>query len=228
MRSTNKISLMVEGNIGAGKSTFLKMLQSYLDICPVFEPNQRWQNIDGENLLDKFYKDTTRWAYTFQSYAFVSRVMEYDLAAEQTTKSVLISERSVFSDRYCFAENSFEMGVMDHLEWQLYKEWFSWLVYRYVTMPTGFIYLQTDPKICYDRMHIRSRSEEAAVSLSYLDLLHQKHERWLIDKEGVDPQIKDVPVLVLHCNEDFEHNVDEQKKHVQKIVEFYKIQSVVK
>ena len=228
MRSTNKISLMVEGNIGAGKSTFLKMLQSYLDICPVFEPNQRWQNVGGENLLDKFYKDTNRWAYTFQSYAFVSRVMEYDLAAESTTKSVLISERSVFSDRYCFAENSFEMGVMDHLEWQLYKEWFNWLVYRYVTLPTGFIYLKTDPVVCFDRMHIRSRSEEAAVSLNYLELLYQKHEKWFIDKEGVGSQIKDIPVLVLQCNEDFEHNIDEQMRHVQKIVEFYNIQSVLK
>ena len=209
MNSEGKISLIVEGNIGAGKSTFLKILQSHLDVHPVFEPHQRWQNIEGENLLDKFYKDTNRWAYTFQTYAFVSRAVEHDQNLEKSEKNTLVLERSVFSDRYCFAKNSFEMGVMNKLEWQLYKEWFSWLVYRYITMPTGFIYLQTDPKICYERMRKRSRFEESAVSLDYLTMLHEKHESWLVTKEGVDEEIKKLPVLVLQCDNDFEHNIDE-------------------
>jgi deoxyadenosine/deoxycytidine kinase len=227
MNNEGKISLIVEGNIGAGKSTFLKILQSYLDIHPVFEPHQRWQDIEGENLLDKFYKDTNRWAYTFQTYAFVSRAVEHDENLEKSEKNTLVLERSVYSDRYCFAKNSFEMGVMSKLEWQLYKEWFSWLVYRYITKPTGFIYLQTDPKVCYERMRKRSRFEESAVSLDYLTMLHEKHESWLIDKDGVDEAIKNTPVLVLQCDKDFEHNIDEQQKHVNKIIDFYKIQSAI-
>lgn len=228
MNTHGKTSLVVEGNIGAGKSTFLKMLNSYLDIEPVYEPHQKWQNVEGENLLDKFYKDTKRWAYTFQTYAFVSRVMEHDHYIKNSAKSNLILERSVFSDRYCFAKNSFQMGVMDHLEWELYKEWFSWLVYQYTTLPTGFIYLQTSPQVCYDRMRVRSRSEEATVSLDYLNMLHEKHENWLVKKEGIDEKIKQIPVLVLQCDADFEHNVLEQQKHVQKIVEFFKIQAALK
>ena len=228
MNTNSKISLVVEGNIGAGKSTFLKLLNTYLDIYPVFEPHQKWQNIDGENLLDKFYKDTKRWAYTFQTYAFVSRAVEHDLSMKKSTKSVLVLERSVFSDRYCFAKNSFQMGVMDNLEWQLYKEWFAWLVYQYTTLPTGFIYLQTNPMICYERMRLRSRSEEATVSLEYLNMLHEKHENWLVKKEGIDEKIKKLPVLVLQCDEDFEHNIGEQLRHIQKIVSFFKIQSAIK
>ena len=49
-----------------------------------------------------FYKDSERWAYTFQTYAFLSRMksqMRHDLAA---TKAVTIFERSVISDRVCF------------------------------------------------------------------------------------------------------------------------------
>ncbi len=219
MNTNGKISLVVEGNIGAGKSTFLKLLNSYLDVQPVFEPHQKWQNVDGENLLDKFYKDTKRWAYTFQTYAFISRVMEHDYYLKNSANQILILERSVFSDRYCFAKNSFEMGVMNDLEWQLYKEWFAWLVYQYTTLPTGFIYLQTSPQVCYDRMRVRSRSEEATVSLDYLKMLHVKHENWLVNKTGVDEIIKQIPVLVLQCDEDFEHNIGEQIKHVQKIAD---------
>ena len=227
MNDNRKVSLVVEGNIGAGKSTFLKILHSHLDVHPVFEPHQRWQDIEGENLLDKFYSDTSRWAYTFQTYAFVSRAVEHAQNIRNTEKDILVLERSVFSDRYCFAKNGFEMGVMNNLEWQLYKEWFSWLVYDYITLPTGFIYLKTDPKVSYERMRRRSRHEEASVSLEYLNMLHDKHESWLINKDGVDEKIKDIPVLVLHCDEDFEHNVEEQLKHVQKITEFYKLNSAI-
>jgi len=228
MNTRDKISLVVEGNIGAGKSTFLKLLHSYLNIEPVFEPHQKWQNVGGENLLDKFYTDTKRWAYTFQTYAFVSRVMEHDHYIKTSKNPVLVLERSVFSDRYCFAKNSFEMGVMSSLEWQLYKEWFAWLVYQYTTLPTGFIYLQTNPQICYDRMKIRSRSEESAVSLDYLTMLHTKHENWLVKKEGIDENIRKIPVLVLQCDEDFEHNISEQIKHIQRIVDFFKIPAAVR
>ena len=50
-------SFIVEGNIGAGKSTFLKIIQKHLDVQVVFEPHEKWQKvIDGQNLLDKFYK----------------------------------------------------------------------------------------------------------------------------------------------------------------------------
>ena len=70
-----KKMLVVEGNIGAGKSTFLSILQRKLPVDVVFEPTNKWQQVgeDG-NLLDLFYKDTLRWAYTFQSYAFISRI----------------------------------------------------------------------------------------------------------------------------------------------------------
>lgn len=228
MIKDNKKSLVIEGNVGAGKSTFLKLLSSHLDIHPVFEPHQRWQDVEGENLLDKFYKETKRWSYTFQSYAFVSRAVEHDAHIKKSEKPVLVLERSVFSDRYCFAKNLFEMGMMNELEWQLYQEWFSWLVYQYVTLPTGFIYLQTDPNICYERMRRRSRSEEGAVSLDYLNMLHGKHEDWLVNKLAIDDKVKQLPVLVLQCDADFEHNIGEQLKHVEKIVDFFGIQSTLK
>ena len=99
---------IVEGNIGAGKSTFLKMLKQYLNVQIVLEPHEKWQNIgDGHNLLDQFYNDPKRWAYTFQSYAFVSRVVAQQEHAKVNPFSMQILERSVFSDRYCFARNCY-------------------------------------------------------------------------------------------------------------------------
>lgn len=216
-------SLIVEGNIGAGKSTLLRILQEHLDIQPVFEPHEKWQHIGGseDNLLEKFYKDTSRWAYTFQSYAFVTRVREQEELIQKYPDAVHVVERSVYSDRYCFAKNCFQMGTMSSLEWQLYKEWFEWLVENYTTKPSGFIYLQTDPQVCYKRLLKRNRSEEASVPLDYLIALHKKHEAWLLDKKDVAPYLKDVPVLVLEVNKEFEQDTQEQQQHIAKIVDFF-------
>ena len=221
----NKV-FVLEGNIGAGKSTFLRILKERLDVDVVFEPTDRWQSVgSGGNLLDLFYKDTKRWAYTFQSYAFITRVeaqLKNYIKNMQSGRGHVpqVLERSVYCDRYCFAKNCYESGTLSALEWQIYKEWFSWLVEGYTRKPDGFIYLQTTPKVCMQRLTKRDRSEEASIPLEYLELLHDKHEDWLINKKEVSDSILNVPVLVLNCDKDFESDLVEQNKHVEKVQSF--------
>jgi deoxyadenosine/deoxycytidine kinase len=212
---------ILEGNIGAGKSTFLKIIGDNLDVQIVFEPHEAWQKVGGEeNLLEKFYNDTPRWAYTFQSYAFVTRIMAQEAHALTNTTGIQVLERSVFSDRYCFAKNCFELGLMNALEWKLYQEWFEWLVDNYTIKPDGFIYMQTSPEVCHDRLLKRSRHEEVGVSFDYLKRLHDKHESWLVKKEGVAAYLKETPVLVLQCDKEFEADRQEQLKHIEDIRQF--------
>lgn len=220
MQSDKKIFIL-EGNIGAGKSTFLSLIKSMLPVQIVPEPVEKWQNSGvGENILEKFYNDTQRWAYTFQSYAFITRVMEQQEAALKSAFPWQILERSVYSDRYCFAKNCYEMGTISALEWSLYQEWFEWLTSAYVPKPHGFIYLKTDPTTCYNRLTKRARSEEVSVSLDYLTRLHEKHEAWLINKESITPSLRNVPVLVLDCSVDFEQDAAHMEKFKEKILAF--------
>jgi len=210
---------VVEGNIGAGKSTFLHLVQYYLNAQLVFEPHYKWQDVAGENLLDYFYKDMSRWAYTFQSLAFITRIQEQEEHARHNTQPAQIIERSVFSDRYCFARNCYEMGLMTSLEWNLYCNWFDWLVAQHMHLPSGVIYLRTSPQVCYDRLCKRDRKEEAGISYDYLQLLHDKHEAWLIRKENVAHGMADMPVLTLPCDEDFEHDIEQQKRCMQYVAQ---------
>jgi deoxyadenosine/deoxycytidine kinase len=212
---------IVEGNIGSGKSTFLRIMNKLLKIPVLFEPLERWQSIDGKyNILQKFYEDMPRWAYTFQSYAFVSRIVAQQEYSKEHAVPYSLAERSVFSDRYCFARNCFEQGTLSELEWQLYKEWFNWLVQESRPQPLGFIYLQTDPSICYQRLLKRKRSEESEVPLTYLQQLHRLHEEWLIEKQNVDSSIVNTPVLVINCDQDFSLNEQRQEEHAKKIQNF--------
>ena len=223
-RSTQKVApyFVIEGNIGAGKSTFLRLLKEKLGIDVIYEPTDKWQRKDKEgNLLDLFYKDTQRWAYTFQSYAFITRIqaqMEHEMSTTSTQPQVY--ERSVYCDRYAFAKNCFELGTMSELEWTIYKEWFGWLVESYTRKPSGFVYLQTSPQTCFERIKKRSRCEESDIPLSYLEALHARHEEWLIEKREVLPSLMDTPVLVLDCNQEFETHPEVQASHLAKMRDF--------
>lgn len=214
---TTQKYFIIEGNIGSGKSTFLKMLKQYLNVQMVLEPHEQWQSIGGggDNLLDLFYKDPKRWAYSFQTYAFVSRIMVQQAHARMQNYMVQVLERSVFSDRYCFAYNCYELGYMNALEWQLYQTWFSWLVDTYVPRPDGFIYLRTNPETCYARLKKRDRHEESMVSLDYIKSIHRKHESWLMEKKGLSAGMEKIPVLILDCNAEFETDLEEQQRHVE-------------
>ncbi len=221
MNTRSQNCFIVDGNIGAGKSTFLRLVGEHIQIQIVPEPHEKWQRVGGDdNLLHKFYSDTHRWAYTFQSYAFVTRVMEQQAFALKNPYHAQLLERSVFSDRYCFAKNAYELGFMNALEWKLYQEWFTWLVDNYVVKPTGFIYLQASPEVCYQRLIKRNREEEAGVPLEYLQQLHDKHEQWLIHKAGVADYLKDVPVLVLNCDTEFENDPLVQEKLLSQVISF--------
>lgn len=210
--------IVVEGNIGAGKSTFLKIIKDNLGVDIIYEPCHKWQNISGHNLLDKFYKDPKRWSYTFQTYAFTTRI--FDQEFNQDKGSLQIFERSVFSDRFCFAKNCYESGLMSDLEWNLYNHFFSWLVENYCYKPTGFIYLRTDPQTCHKRILKRSRSEEEAIAIEYIKDLHDKHENWLIHKTDIPKSLENIPVLVVDCNREFEVDLTYQNEILHKVAEF--------
>lgn len=220
--TSNRKVFIVEGNIGSGKSTLLKILKQQLPVTIIPEPTDKWQAVGSHgNLLDLFYKDISRWSYTFQSYAFITRIQAlHEHYTNKTCHEVIILERSVYCDRFCFAKNTFESGFMTPLEWQLYQEWFTWLVEEHTPRPDGFIYLKTSPDISYKRLIKRQRSEESAVPLSYLQALHQKHEDWLVHGHDTLSSLKNVPVLALDGDHDFETTQTNQDNIMHAIKSF--------
>jgi deoxyadenosine/deoxycytidine kinase len=171
----------IEGNIGTGKSTFLKMVEKYnSDTCQViYEPVDTWTNFkdsSGKNILQYFYENPQRYAYPFQNTAFVSRVEK--IGEIDNSKKYIFVERSIWSDRNIFAKNCFETGLMNEIEHLLYEKWFSWLEKNLKLPAYEFVYLRTSPETSFARMKERARSEESGVTLEYLAQIHQRHEDW--------------------------------------------------
>ena len=111
----------VEGNIGSGKSDFMKMLYTIFNdgVTCRKEPQYKWKCTEhskecSSNLLDLFYSDTKRWAYTFETRCIVSRIMDY----KRTTKSITFCERSWVSDRYVQAKTLLNLNLMTSIEYE--------------------------------------------------------------------------------------------------------------
>jgi deoxyadenosine/deoxycytidine kinase len=65
----------IEGNIGSGKTTLLHLLRAHIpNIILSPEPIGEWQRIGSHNILEAYYRDPSRWAYSFQTYALLTRV----------------------------------------------------------------------------------------------------------------------------------------------------------
>ena len=103
----------MEGNIGAGKTTFLKNFDKYsksVEVIP--EPVQKWRDVKGHNLLEKFYQEPKRWSMLLQTYVQLTMVQNHSLSC---TKPIRIMERSMlrhFQVTGCFR---IDLSILEHL-----------------------------------------------------------------------------------------------------------------
>jgi deoxyadenosine/deoxycytidine kinase len=185
---SSPIVVSVDGAIGGGKTTLLEHLRGELpDVEIVLEPVGEWMRLkdaSGKSLLELFYEDKKRWAYTFQNCAILTRLRTILAAMKTTTKRVILTERSVLTDRYVFAEMLKEDGTLDPLEWELYMTWFNTFA---ADLPIkGVVYLTTGVGTCAERIVRRGRAGEEHIPLDYLAALDAQHHRWLDRAERED------------------------------------------
>lgn len=212
---------ILEGNIGAGKSTFLSLLKKHKpDLEVITEPVEDWsKQTYGQSLLANFYQDTPRWAYTLETLTMICRARDH-MHEQDATDPNRIFERSIYSGHYCFARNSYESGCMLKVEWNIYNQWANFLIHQQCSPPLGFIYLKASPEVCFSRVQKRNRSSESALTLEYMKQVDFWHDYFLIEKKEVSSIIKHVPVLTLDCNQDFVDNPENMEQHAKEVTLF--------
>jgi deoxyguanosine kinase len=212
---------ILEGNIGVGKSTFLKLIA---ELCPevsvIQEPKEAWSGAaHGKSLLGNFYDNPSRWAYTMETLTMKSRVNDH-LREQAHQDPNRIMERSVYSGHYCFAKNGAAQGFLSPLEWQLYSQWVDFLVKKQCKTPRGFVYLKAEPEVCLGRIHKRNRPGEEGIPLEYMQQINTLHDKFLLDKEDLFDELKSVPVLVIDCNIEFANNENLMNEHAARVRTF--------
>ncbi|XP_053379550.1 thymidine kinase 2, mitochondrial-like [Mercenaria mercenaria] len=196
----NKITVCVEGNIGCGKTTFLKQFQKFDKLVETNgEPVQRWRDFGGQNPLAHLYADPARWALSFQSLVLLTLLERH---TQPQVKPVRMLERSIYSARYCFTENLKQGGLLSDIEYIILTQWFDYVTSRNDVTVDLVVYLRTSPELCYERIKARNRYEEQKVSMDYLQKLHDLHEKWLLDTENTS--VIRPPVLVVNGDNDIQ------------------------
>ena len=191
----------IEGNIGSGKSTLVKRLKENLKILKNIkitylpEPVAIWESIKdkkGKNIIEKYYENQEKYAFSFQMMAYISRIHQLKESLKENSNTIIICERSVFTDKEIFAKMLYDDEKIEDVEYNIYCKWF----YEFVKdIPVaGIIYVKTNPDKCLTRVRQRNRKGEN-IPLTYLDNCHKYHEKWLINET--------LPILTLDGNNDF-------------------------
>lgn len=206
----------IEGNIGSGKSTLLEKLRlEFKDnkyVRFLREPVDEWEKIkdkDGNTMLQKFYANQSEYSFAFQMMAYISRLTIIrenvrDIMAavkkdkdegKESGKYILITERSLYTDKYVFAKMLYDQGKIEDVKYQIYLNWFDEFAKDFPV--NDVIYVNTDPKKCYERIHKRARVGEEVIPLAYLESCHKYHNEFLDETTGIKTN-----QLVLNGNQD--------------------------
>ena len=124
--------------------------------------------------------------------ALVSRLIAIRDAIAKNPGKIIISERSLYTDKLVFAKMLFESGIIEDVNYQIYLSCFDAFISQCPV--DALIYIRTDAKICRERITKRLREGEQGIPIDYLENCEVYHDD--MAKE------MDRPTLVLNGNID--------------------------
>ena len=198
----------IDGNIGCGKSTIVSYLKLHFanycgsksndcKICFLQEPVSIWETIcdeHGKSIITHFYENNERYSFVFQVMAYTSRLSLLKEALKENY-DVIISERSIYTDKFVFAKSLYDAKKMSLIEYIIYLKMFD----EFSTIINKFkmVYIRTSPEICDLRVKRRGRLGET-IPLEYLQDCHHYHDVWLNNPT----KIEQGEILVINGNEE--------------------------
>ncbi len=161
--------IVIDGVVGAGKSTLAQKISDKLGI-PIYE---ELQNQTTLNLLEEFYKDKKRWAFTLQIHFLNER---FKMIKEIHKNGGGILDRSIFGDRI-FASMLNEDGYMTDDELSTYSTLLDNML-EHSKNPSLLVYIDCDLETAMSRIRKRGREMEQSVDEVYWKRLNQKYKDW--------------------------------------------------
>jgi thymidylate kinase len=198
--------IVLEGNIGAGKSSFIDAAVTYFKKCEavrtrfmqvvgIKESVDRWVE---SGLLDRFYTSPLHSGFFFQNTALCDVYLNELRALEHHKRgSLVLLERSTLSSTsifYPLMRNKLidsHQAAMDTItslyRSPFYEEVNGWIHPATAGMVDPYrvvkLYLRATPDVCMTRIKKRNRQAETSVSLDYVTAVHLRHEQLLLEKQ---------------------------------------------
>lgn len=154
--------LVIEGNIGAGKTTLATMLANDLNAKLILE-----QFADNP-FLPRFYENPERYSFPLELSFLAERYkqLNIDLRTGSLFQNLTIADY-FFMKSLIFAQNTLSGD-----ELQLYKQIFS-IIYNTLPKPNLYVYLHLPTNKLIQNIQKRGRTYEQSISPEYLNNLTQ-------------------------------------------------------
>jgi len=184
--------LVIEGNIGAGKTTLARMISEKYQAKLVLE-----QFADNP-FLPKFYENQEQYSFPLEMAFLAER---YNQLNRELSHFDLFSTFTV-SDYYFMKSLIFAQNTLQPDEYNLYRQFFT-IIYDKMPKPDLYVYLHKNPEMLLKNIALRGRSYETFITKEYLEKISQGYF-------GYFKQQNDLPILIIDTNAiDFENKPED-------------------
>jgi len=181
--------LVIEGNIGAGKTTLATMLSADLNSKLILE------GFSDNPFLPKFYSDPAKYSFPLELSFLAERYsqLKNDLASRDLFHELTIMDY-YFMKSLIFAQNTLAPD-----EYNLYRKFFD-IIYERLPKPDLYVYLHIPESKLIGNIRMRGRDYEQSIEISYLRTIKEGYFNFF-------SQQTDFPVLIIDTsNVDFVKN----------------------
>ena len=175
--------IVVEGNIGSGKTSLVKMLTKELSAYAFYE------EFSENPFLPKFYAEPEKHAFPLELSFLAERY--HQLKKELNTRDLF--HKNIISDYYFFKSLIFAEITLPEDEFALYKKLFH-IIHQKLPQPDLLIYLYSDIERLQMNISKRGRDYESQISDDYLRQIHKGYFNFL-------NQQNKFPVLILNLSD---------------------------
>ncbi len=191
--------IVVEGPIGAGKTTLANILADEREARLVLE------KVEENPFLGRSYEDPEKYRFQAQLYFLLTRYrQQQELAQADLFRQNLVCDY-LFAKDHLFAQTN-----LDADEFALYRQLFKLLDAR-LPKPDLVVYLQARLDVLMARVRKRSKDYERGITPEYVRRIAEAYREFFFHYE-------DTPLLVVNCSEiDFVEHAEDTEDLLREI-----------
>jgi deoxyadenosine/deoxycytidine kinase len=149
--------IVIEGNIGAGKTTLASMIAKEYNAKLILE------RFADNPFLPKFYNDPSRYSFPLELSFLADR---YRQLKEELVEQDLFRSFTV-ADYYFMKSLVFSSKTLEQDEFSLYRQIF-YIIYSSLPKPDLYVYLHVSPDRLLQNIALRGREYEKTITADYL------------------------------------------------------------